>query len=514
MKISRILAVGVGLALASPASALAGKEDNSLVWATDREVSIIDNYYQNIRETVVMQWHVWDSLLFRDPETFKYQPLLATGYEWIDNTTIEFDLREGVTFHDGSEFNADDVVYTFNHVSNPENAVVTQANVEWIDHAEKLDPYKVRIKLKEPFPAALEYFATALHIVPDGHYDDAPEVTGSDGAAAKDYGSVAPIGTGPYKLEELEAGKRITLVRNEDYFEGSPKGQPQIDKLVFRTIPSLETRIAELMTGGIDWLWDVPKDQAEHLSDVPTVEVVNAPTMRISYLQFDAVGKSGETPVTDPLVRQAISYAIDRPAIVENLVGGSSEVIHAACFPTQFGCTEDLKKYEYDPEKAKELLAEAGYPDGFSIDIYAYRQREFTEAVINYLSQIGIDANLKYMQYKALAQLVWDSGTPINQMTWGSSSINDVSAITSHFFSGGRDDLAQDEEVIAWLNEADNSVDAEKREALYGKALQKIAEEAYWLPMFTYTKNYAFDADLDFTPTPDEVPYFFNASWQ
>ena len=172
-----------------------------------------------------------------------------------------------------------------------------------------------------------------------------------------------------------------------------------------------------------------------------------------------------------------------------------------------------MPKWDYNPEKAKKLLAEAGYPDGFEFDIYAYRQREYTEAVIGDLAKVGIKAKLSFLQYRALRDLVWKGKTPINHMTWGSNSIPDVSAITSHFFSGGRDDPANDPEVAKAIAEGDSSTDPKQREAAYKRALTKISGELYWLPMFTYAKYYVFSKELDFKTTPDEIPRFYTAKW-
>jgi peptide/nickel transport system substrate-binding protein len=189
------------------------------------------------------------------------------------------------------------------------------------------------------------------------------------------------------------------------------------------------------------------------------VQAVNAPTMRVSYIQFDVNGKSGQDFFTKKKVREAFAHAVDREAIAKNLVGGASVVTHSACHPVQFGCSQDVPQWAYDPDLAKQKLTEAGYPDGFEFDLYAYRQREYTEAVIGDLAKIGIKANLKFMQYRALRDLVWKNETPVNHMTWGSNSIPDASAITSHFFSGGRDDFAKDPAVMKALETADNSTD-------------------------------------------------------
>ncbi|MEM1048071.1 MAG: ABC transporter substrate-binding protein [Pseudomonadota bacterium] len=511
MTVTRLMmtaAMGALLALGSTA-AYAGKADDTLNWSTNREIAVVDPYYNNTRELVIMGHMGWDGLVYRDSDTGEFKPLLATAWDWKSPTELEVDLRTDVTFHDGSAFDADDVVYTLNFVSNEDNGVLTFRNVSWVDSAEKLGDHKVRINLKKPFPPALAYLSNAVFMMPSGHYDAAPEK--ADGS--KDFAAVAPVGTGPYKVADVKAGEYVIMEKNTDYMADSPKGTPQIGTMRFRTIAEANTQIAELLTGGLDWIWDVPKDQAERMDGMPEITIENAKTFRVSYMAFDVDGDSGTDVFTDKRVRQAISHAINREAIATNLVGPASEVIHSACHPDQFGCTQDVTQYAYDPEKAKALLAEAGYPDGFEFDIYGYRERAFTEAVIGDLAKIGVKAKLNWLQYRALRDIVRNGETPVNHMTWGSYSIPDVSAIVSHFFTHGPDDPAKDDETKALLEVADNSLEAEKRQEYYQKAFERIASEAYWLPMFTYAKYYAFSKDLNFTPTPDEIPRFYTATW-
>lgn len=505
-----IAALSALAAAVAPQAALAGKANDTLNWATDREVAVVDPYYNNTRELVIMGQLAWDGLVLRNIETGEYEPLLATDWKWRDNTTIDFTLREGVTFHDGSKFDADDVVYTVNFVSDKESGVLTYRNVSWMEKAEKLGPYKVRLHLRAPFPAAFAYLSNAVPIMPEGHYEDVP--TKADGT--KDFAAAQPVGTGPYRITDIKAGQYVQMEENQDYFDG-PKGDPEIGNIRFRTITEMNTQMAELMTGGLDWIWDVPKDQAERLAQQPGVTVENAKTMRISYLAFDVDGDSTTDVFTNKKARMAVAHAIDRQAIAENLVGPASEVIHAPCHPAQFGCIEEgLPRWEHDPEKARQLLKEAGYPDGFEFDIYAYRQRQYTEAVIGDLAEVGIEANMNFMQYRALRSLVRDGETPINHMTWGSYSVPDVSAIVGHFFNGGPDDPAKDPKVIELVKKGDTSIDPEARKKAYKKAYEIIVGELYWLPMFTYAKYYAYSDDLDFTPTPDEIPRFYAASWK
>jgi peptide/nickel transport system substrate-binding protein len=273
------------------------------------------------------------------------------------------------------------------------------------------------------------------------------------------------------------------------------------------------------MTGGLDWIWLVPPDQAENLAKVPNVKVVAAETMRIGFLQMDAANRSQETlgidnPFKHLKVRQAVNHAIDREAISKNLVGGQSRVVNSACFPSQFGCTQDVVTYEYNPEKAKQLLAEAGYPDGFETTLYGYRNRPYAEAMVGYLRDVGIKAKLEMLKYSALRERARAGKVQLNFQTWGSYSINDVSAIDSYWFKFQPVDMTRDPQVRDWLDEGDSTVDPEVRKEVYKKALQRIAEQAYWVPLFTYVSNNCFNKDLDFTPYPDAVPRFYRARWK
>ena len=312
----------------------------------------------------------------------------------------------------------------------------------------------------------------------------------------------------------MKPGQSILMERNESYWSDSPKGKPPISKILFRTIKDSNTRTAELMTGAIDWVWDVPKDEADRMQRAPNLTIENAKTLRISYMVFDAKGRSPDKRFMDKRVRQAVAHAINRKSLVDNLVGAPSEVIESPCHPDQFACTNDVTKYEYNPDKAKKLLAEAGHPNGFEFDLHAYRERHITEAVIGDLVRVGLKPRLVYLQYGPLVQAVHKGQVSIANMTWGSSSIPDISASTGHFFTGSPDDLSQDKEVIDLINQANGTIDPDKRKATLYKALQKIADEAYWVPLFSYAKFYAYSKALDFKATSDEIPQFYKAKWK
>ncbi|MBP0617728.1 ABC transporter substrate-binding protein [Jiella sp. KSK16Y-1] len=491
----------MALVLTTPL-AYADKANDTLDVAFTKELENVDSYFNSSREGVVLQRAVWDGLIYRDPKTGDYVGNLATEWKWIDDKTLELKLRKGVKFHNGADFTADDVVATVNFVSDIKNGVKTQRNVDWMKGAEKVDDYTVRIMLKAPFPAAIEYLAGPVSIYPKEYY----EKVGPSGMGLK------PVGTGPYKVESVDPGKHFVLVKNEDYFDG-PKGKAKIGKIDIRTIPDVNTQLADLFSGTLDFLWQVPADQAEQMAQMGQFTVANESTMRIGYLTLDSAGRT-KSPLTDLKVRQAIAYAIDRKAIVDTLLKGKSKVLHSTCFPSQFGCTEDVPQYSYDPEKAKELLKEAGYPDGFSIEFTGYRDRLYAEAIASYLQAVGIDAKLNMLQYSALREANMKGEEPFTFQTWGSYSISDASASVSQFFKFGSLDDNRDEKVRDWLDIADTSIDPEKRKEYYKKALTRIAEQVYWVPLFTYNTNYVFTKDVAYEPTPDEVLRFVDMSWK
>lgn len=504
-----------GLLLAlNAAPVMAGKADDTLTWAGEAELNSADTYYLTARELGIVALNMCDSLLFRDIDTGKYQGLLATQWKWTDALTLDVDLRQDVKFTNGKPMDARDVVYTFQHIISKEGRIPVAFPVAWIKSVEATGKYSVRFHAAKPTPMALEYLSGMTPIYPAGHYDHAPTVKGaSDGR--KDWGAVLPICTGPYKLESMKSGVSLTLVRNPDYFKGGPKGTPRIEHLVYKTVADLQSQVAGLMTGEIDWAWSLSRDDAQKVGDAGNLSVVPSPTMRINALAMDVAGRSGKTPFSDVRVRQALNYAIDKAAIVKNLLGGGAQILDAACYPSQFGCTaEGVARYPYDPAKAKALLAEAGYPKGFSISLYAYRDRPLLEAIIGYLRDVGVAVDLKYMQIATWNPMYAKGELPLAHITWGSLGVNDASASVSRFFGGTAEDYVRDPGLMDILHKADTSTDEDMRKALYKQALDRVAAQAYWVPLFSQVRYYAFNSQLNFKPTADEFPQFFAASWK
>jgi peptide/nickel transport system substrate-binding protein len=281
-------------------------------------------------------------------------------------------------------------------------------------------------------------------------------------------------------------------------------------------MPEMNTQIAELVTGTLDWVWRVPPELAAKVAQMGNITAVSAEAMRFSYLSFDAAGRTGPSPMQDVRVRRAIAHAINRQAIRDNLVQGPSRVIDAACFPTQFGCTQDVEKYAYDPAKARQLLAEAGYGEGFEIAALSYGGtiRRETEAVVGDLRAIGIKVTPQFLQPTVVRQKMSDGQARLVHMHWGSDSVNDIIRSAGQYFDESPYDMARDDEVTALLRKGVSVPDPEQRKAFYKQALQKIAREAYWIPITTFVTNYAFSKDLEFKPSVDEYPRFYTASWK
>lgn len=496
-------ALALGLLFAAPASA--SKKTDTLEMAYDQAPESVDPYFNNVRIGVIVAANVWDTLLYRDPVTHEYKGQLAKSWKQVNDKTLEFELRQGVKFHNGEEFDADSVVYTLNYVADPANKAVTQQNVQWIEKVEKVGKYTVRIVSKAPFPAAKDYLATTLAIHPAKYYKE----VGPKGMNAK------PVGSGPYKVVDYQPGKSITLEKFADYFKDSPRTQPKIGKIRIRFIPDRQTQMAEVMSGGEDFIMHVPKDQADKLQTLPNLQVMSGNTMRIVFLLMNTLDGAPNPELKDVRVRKAIAHAIDREAIIKNIVGSGAEIINSMCTPSQVGCTQEGSVvYKYDPALSKKLLAEAGYPNGFSTEIAAYRERNQTEAIINYLQAVGIKAKLNFLQYAAMRDMIRANKAGLVHQTWGSNLVNDVSASTPVYFAFGADDVTRNAQVKDMLDKGDHTIDPKARNEIYKKALVTISEGAFAVPLWSLPVYYVANKEVSFKPYSDELVRFWEMSWK
>lgn len=507
MKRRTFLGATAGLAAASSFShaARAGKDDDTLTVTWRDAIPDVDFYRNNLRTGLIVAHEVWDTLVYRDPHTFKIVPALATEWKWQDTKTLDFTLRDGVKFHNGDPFTADDVVYTFESIMHDPKAMVP-SNFSFIESVEKLGPMQARFHHKSVFPAALEYFAMVLPIYPKAYREKVGFETFSK----------QPVGTGPYKVRRVNGTSEIDLERFDDYYAGSPKKKPAIKNLKIIEVLDAAGELTSFISGQADWIWQYNPDQYQNLHDLPGKTALRAGSMRIGFLEIDAAGRAGnDAPLQNQKVRQAIFYAIDRASMAKNLVQGDSHPIAAPCYPTQFGCDQKAAvDYAYDPAKAKELLKEAGFANGFSTTLVSYLLPAWNAAMQGNLKAVGINAEIQQLQVGAVVQKVMAGQTPMNGGSWGSYSINDVSAILPYFFGGGPNDYSRDPEVEKLVSQGGLTTDPEERQKYYSAAIHRITEQAYWLPLFTYVTYYAFSSDLNFEAFPDELPRFYLCSWK
>lgn len=502
-----MLNVAAAIAIATVSGqAMAGKADDTLNAAFEEEVSTLDGYKEISRSGLILARMLYDNLLMKDIKTGEFRPALAESFKIVDDKTIDFVIRKGVKFHDGKELTADDVEYTLNQVTKKEYNTRYQITVNWIDVVEKTGPYSVRIRMKSVYPLALEMLAGPLPIYPKHHL----EVVGSAGMSAK------PIGTGPYRLVEMTTGTRFVLERFDQHYADSPKGRPAIKRLVVKVLPEANVQYAELMNGQLDWIWRVPQDASKRLSSRSNLTVKSAPILRFAFMGMNPNYNGGKTPVADVRVRQAINHAVNKDSIIKALVGGASESIAAACHPIAFACSQDVTKYTYDPNKAKALLAEAGYPNGFPLELLTATNfpRAQVEAIAANLTAVGIETSINEQQSAVMRTNYLDGKAPTYLSSWGAYGIADAGLGTSPFFGGTGDDVVKDPQVVAELKAADSTLDREVRKKHYEAAQKRVANQAYWLPLWAFSVNTAQSSNLSLDVDPDEFVPFYKAAWK
>lgn len=493
--------LAVAPAAISPVWAQKAQDTLRITWRDT--IPVVDPYYNQLRHGLIVAHHAWDGLVYRDPDTFQIKPLLAKSFKWIDETTLEFELRPGVKFHNGDPFTADDVVYTINTVIQ-DKKVSVPSNYNFYESAERIDELRVRVKLKRVFPAALEYMSMVLPIWPKAYRERVGEE-----AYAK-----APVGAGPYRI--TATGDNITLERFADYYADSPKGKPAIGKIIITQVADPATEMTRLLGGQADWIWKFTPDQFDGVSRMPNLQAMRSESMRIGFVGMDATGRaSPDSPFKNLKVRQAVFHAIDRPTMARQLVQGGSRPLDVPCYPTQFGCDAAAAvKYDYDPAKAKQLLAEAGYPNGFDTELVTYILPQWSGALQGYLQAVGIRAKIAQLTVSAQVARSLKGENPMESADWGSYSINDVSAILPQYNGGGGNDYARDPEVRALVEAGGTTTDPDQRRKNYSAAIKLITERALWMPLFTHSITYGVSKTLNFKPYPDELPRFYLASWR
>lgn len=487
-------------------SALAAGKTDTLIWAVSSKIPTMDIYATTDLNLTNIYYMISDSLVERDLEDFTIKPGLARSWKQLDETTWEFFLEPGVAFHNGSPLTSASIRYTImDRILNPDMKSKLRTAYKFIKDVEIIDDLHFKIHTEGPYPLVLERFCTFFP------YD--PKFCKENG---EEHVAQFAMGTGPYKMIEWKKGSALVLTANEKY---RINDIPKIKNITIRIIPEQSTRIAELISGNVHLISKIDPDKVDMIEKNSKTKVLETPSHRINFWQFDSLGRAGKSPVQDKRVRQAIWHAIDRQAIIDTMFKGHAKMIDSPLSPFDFGFDPDIKGLDYNPEKAKQLLKEAGYSEGLNLDIMYYYpiQHQFNSAAMGYLQKVGITLNLKDFRGNiGQAIKVRDGGKAkdIGNFGWASYMLLDADGTLPIWFGEkSNKNYTGDEQIADWLNEAKFSFDSEKRKALYKKAQTKIIENVYWMPISTVNSIYGASADLKLTLPINETLLLKSAEW-
>ena len=490
-----LLAVGVSALILVGASlpTFAQKSKDTLRVALVDPVSTPVLYEDPKPETGFLSSAAFDSLLCFDEKHGEIRPHLATSWKMVDERTLEMTLRKDVKFHDGVPFSADDAVYTLNWQIDPKSKYRFASNMSWLERAEKIDDHRLRVIAKYPNPLMLLRLAVGAPILPAKLHASFTE--------AGEFGRRKPVGTGPYRVVSIDSANGAVLELNREYRHGSDcKPAGSIGRMHAIPMPDMQTQVAQLMTGGVDLLHVAERDQVEMLQRDPRVAVTATQAITFHYLTMDAAGRSGNKALQDVRVRRAIVQALDRELITRSVVPGGNEARpwDMFCFPIQKGCAGSVKPYPHDIDAARKLLAEAGYANGFDVEISATPgSHDLATAIAGGLRRVGVRttvARLTFGAYRA-NQVAGKLQMLVGQ--WTSGGFPDVASTADFYFSGGPRDYWRDEELTKLEKEGLVTVDETKRREIYGRMFDKANRLAYVLPFSTKPDVFVHTKDIE-----------------
>ena len=399
----------------------------------------------------------------------KIVPGIAESWK-VDGTTITFNIRKGVKFHNGDPVTADDVKFSLDTIKSKDLNSGSASNFAAVDSATVVDTNTVQFKLSRIDARIFDTTANNLSILPMKYYQS----VGQAGFIAK------PIGTGPYKFVSWAKDDRVTMEANTDYWAGSYKGKPLAKTLVFRAIPTAATRVAELKAGSADIVQDLPTDQVDPLK-AAGFNVVENKSPVYNWAFFNTASPSDAAkPLKDTRVRQAMNLAVDTATIIKTVLGGHSRQLAGGVTDLTDGYTSDLKPFAFDQAKAKQLLADAGYPNGFTIDadVSNTAKQDVPQAVIAQLGQVGIKVNLTALPTDVFNDR-WVKRTmdPMYFVTWNTfthPALLDLLAGCKGFISSFCNQDAQ-----KFLDQGGASLDQTTQTAAYTQAVKVLATDPF-----------------------------------
>jgi peptide/nickel transport system substrate-binding protein len=501
----RLLILALALTVLAGAPGVHAQPKDTLTVALVSIIETLDPHMHFERVGVLVNINMYDSLLHKNAK-LEYEPSLATSWKPLSDTQWEFKLRKGVKFHNGETMTAEDVKYSFDRVLEPgktQKKSRQYGNVRAIKDVRIVSPDTIHIVTEKPFPLLLERLVF-FGIVPKKHI----EKVGDEA-----FGQSAPVGTGPWKFVEWKKDQYIKL----EAFDQHWRGKPAFKHLVFRGIPEIATQVAELKTGGVDIIRNVSADLLPDLRAHPQTTVSSAPILRVHYAALDM----RHPPFDKKAVRQAANYAIDKQAIIQKMMAGLGRQVATTVQPASFGHDPDVKPFEYDPRKAKELLRQAGYPNGVDITLHSsfVEFRPVFEALCQMLTEVGLRTTPK----------MWDPGPAWNKFfvtegkatngyygSWGNYSVFDADAVLHplyHTEPGGWVGkwYARVEGLDRLIDDARSTVDQPRRRRVYSQIQHLIREEAPSVFLWTQSDTLGLSKKVDYQARGDEWLWLYAA---
>ena len=497
-KALRVLLCMVSLSLALTGSfgvAHAAPVAEQLVVLTGADASTFDPHFSTDSATELFNKNMYSNLTRFNAE-MKIEPDLALSWSTsADGLQWTFNLRPNVTFHDGSKLTAEDVKVSFERILNPETGSPRRSVLSSIQKVEVKDPLTVVLHTKHPTGALVQFLAH-------------PAAAIISSTALKIHGknlSKNPVGTGPFKFKEWKLGEEIVLERFEGYYDSAPN----VRNVHFRIVPEDSVRALLLQSNQADVAMLIPATEVKRLSSDPNIKAMEVTSVMTYYYALNCT----KPVLSDARVRQALNYALDVDLIVNNILEGQGEVADAPLSKLTWGYSS-IKKYPYDPEKAKALLAEAGYPNGIELELWHTVGRYLMDVQINENAQAqwakaGIKINIRQWEFQALMQAVKKGEHDMVYLGWSPSTGDADQALYatlhgSQWVPQSNRALYKNESVDKNLADARVEVDPKVRAELYRQAMTTILEECPWVFMFWPKEVLMYRSNVDglvFLPT-------------
>jgi peptide/nickel transport system substrate-binding protein len=468
--------------------ATAGKADDTLRIAVTDWWSTLDPYQFPLDEAAVFYKTVYETLVGYDERAHKFVPRLAKSWKQVDDRTLEFELRDDVKFHNGDKFDADDVIGTIKFVTDPAVPLRFKDLYSFVEKVEKVGPYTLRITAKTPFATELETFAYRFYIL------DAKVLNKLDNKA--DYGRAGAVATGPYKVVSLDQQKMV-LERFDDYYDKSGPYRANMKRVIVMPMPDRQTQIAQFLTGNVDLIRNATADTARELAQMPGTKVTEMHNGLLSYVTLDAIGRSDNKVMMDQRVRKAFIEAIDRKELAKAVIPGGdiAEILNGICIPANVACASSTSPAAYNPEDAKKLLAEAGYPNGFDLELDVHEPiKEIGEAIAGMVRKVGIRASVRPLPLALYVRMRGEGKFTAFLGFYPTNAQPDMDNLFDFFFDGNRD-YWNDPVIQAAQKAGAIEFDEEKRAEIYKQGVDQVNKMNYILPVadlpgvFVHTKE-------------------------